>query len=146
KPVVTEDFEMAMRKAFERVKQSQLNEKINVLLSHISLENAPKKISIPSKEGYHFLNIPDIIRCEADVNYTHIFTTDFKRHTVSKPLKHFEGLLTRHRFFRIHNSHLINLDCVTAYAKSGYATLSDNTRLEVSVRRREEFMRICNTN
>lgn len=144
KPVAKEDFENAMRKALERVEQSHLNEKINVLLSHISKGNNPKRISIPSKEGYSFLNITDIVRCEADVNYTHIYTSEGKKHTVSKTLKYFEGLLSHHGFFRIHSSHLINLNSVKTYAKSGYVTLSDNTKLEVSVRRKEAFIKVCN--
>ena len=142
--IAKEDFENAMRKALLRVEQNHLNEKINVLLSHISKENNPKRISIPSKEGYSFLNITDIVRCEADVNYTHIFTLDGKKHTVSKTLKYFEGLLSPHGFFRIHSSHLINLSSVKSYAKSGYVTLSDNTKLEVSVRRKEAFIKVCN--
>ena len=143
KPIAKEDFENAMRKAFERVEQNHLHERINVLLSHFSKENTTKRISIPSKEGYSFLNITDIVRCEADVNYAHIFTSDGKKHTVSKPLKYFEELLSRHGFFRIHNSHLINLNSIKAYAKSGYVTLSDNTKLEVSVRRKEAFIKVC---
>lgn len=144
KPIAKDDFENAIRKAFERVEQNQLNERINVLFSHLYKEPTIKRISIPTKEGYNFLNITDIVRCEADVNYTHIFTIDSIKHTVSKPLKHFEGLLSNHKFFRIHNSHLINLNHVKSYAKSGYVTLLDNTKLEISIRRKEEFIKVCN--
>ncbi len=144
KPVATEDFENAMQRAFQRAEQHQLRGKISVLLSHIAKETGPKKITLPSKEGYSFLNIQDIIRCEADVNYTHIFTTDGKKYTVSKPLKHIEALLSRHGFYRIHNSSLINLDCIRSYSKSGYVTLLDNTRLEISVRKKEGFIAMLN--
>lgn len=144
KPIIKEDFESAIRKAFERVEKNHLHEQINILLSHLSKQQTVKRISIPSKYGYNFLNITEILRCEADVNYTHIFTLDKKKHTVSKPLKHFEGLLFKYGFFRIHNSHLINLNNVKSYSKSGYVTLSDNTKLEVSVRRKEEFIKVLN--
>ncbi|PKP14625.1 MAG: DNA-binding response regulator [Bacteroidetes bacterium HGW-Bacteroidetes-23] len=144
KPITKEDFENAIQKAFEGVKKNHLHEQINILLSHLSNQHTIKKISIPSKEGYCFLNITEILRCEADVNYTHIYTLDKKKYTVSKPLKHFEELLLQYGFFRIHNSHLISLNNVKSYSKSGYVTLSDNTKLEVSVRRKEEFIKICN--
>lgn len=144
KPIDSEDFSFSMSKAFEKIEQAQLSERINVLLSHIATANSPKKISIPSYDGYVFLNISDIVRCQADINYTHIFTSDGKKQTVSKSLKHFEGLLSRYGFFRIHNSHLINLNYIKAYTRSGYVTLMDNTRLEVSVRRREAFVNACN--
>jgi len=143
KPIESDDFRNALQKAIEKVKQNQLGERIRVLLSNLSAENTNKKISIPSKEGYSFLNISDITRCDADVNYTHIFTANGIKYTVSKPLKHFEGLLTGHGFFRIHNSHLINLNYVKSYAKSGIVTLSDNTKMVVSVRKREAFVKAC---
>lgn len=143
KPVDREDFEFALQKAFDKAEQAQLHDRINVLLSHISRENSPKRISVPHKEGYVFLMVADIIRCQADVNYTHIFTSDGKKYTASKTLKHFEQLLSAHHFFRIHNSHLINLDYVASYHKNGYAILSDGTKLEVSTRRREAFIRAC---
>jgi len=139
KPIGTEEFEDALQKAVKQLEQTQLNERISLLLSHLSVET-PKKISIPSRDGYTFLAIQDILRCQADVNYTHIFTSDGQKYTISKPLKHFEELLSPYRFFRIHNSHLIHLDRIKAYAKSGFITLSDNTTLEVSSRRKEAFM------
>src|SRR5690606_34287823 len=143
KPIGREEFDCALRKAFERQKQNQLSERISVLLSHLSDVKIAKRISIPSKDGYNFIHIADIVRCEADINYTHIFTRDRKKFTVAKPLKYFEGLLVPYGFFRIHNSHLVNLDCVKSYAKSGYITLMDNMRLDVSLRRKEEFLKVC---
>ena len=142
KPVDQEDFEKAIQKALKKIEQEQLYDRINVLLSHLSAESLPKKISIPSKQGYVFLDIAEIVRCEADVNYTHIFSTDGKKYTVSKSLKHFEELLSQQRFFRIHNSHLINMAYAKAYDRAGYVTLSNDTRLEISVRRREGFFKM----
>ncbi|KAB7530329.1 response regulator [Flagellimonas olearia] len=143
KPVDREDFEYAFQKAMEKSEQAQLHERINVLLSNISTEHNPKRISVPHKDGYLFLVATDIIRCQADINYTHIFTSDGKKHTASKTLKHFEQLLVGHNFFRTHNSHLINLRYVTSYHRDGYALLDNGERLEVSTRRRESFIKAC---
>lgn len=143
KPIDANDFKNALQKALDKVQQNQLDERIGVLLSHLSTENSVRKISIPTKDGYSLLNISDIARCEADVNYTHIFTLGGIKYTISKPLKYFEGLLVSHGFFRIHNSHLINLSFVKSYAKSGYVTLLDNTKLDVSIRKREAFVKAC---
>lgn len=143
KPVDKDDFEVALQKAMEKVEQSQLHDRVKVLLSHISTENNPKRISVPSNDGYAFLLIEDIVRCQADINYTHIFTVDGKKYTASKTLKHFEKLLEGQHFFRIHNSHLINLHYVTSYHKDGYAILKDGLKLEVSTRRKEAFIKEC---
>ncbi|MGZ0015612.1 LytR/AlgR family response regulator transcription factor [Yeosuana sp. AK3] len=143
KPVTSEDFESAINKAFDRVERNQLSDKMDVLLSHLSASKFPKKISLASTKGFVFIEIDSIIRCESSGNYTYIFTTDKKMHTATKTLKYFEELLVHHEFFRIHNSHLINLHYVKAYAKSGFVTLSDNCKLEVSVRRKEYFLKAC---
>lgn len=143
KPVDKDDFEMALQKATDKIEQSQLHDRVKVLLSHISTNNSPKRISVPSNDGYVFLLIEDIVRCQADVNYTHIFTTDGKKYTASKTLKHFEKLLEGDHFFRIHNSHLINLLYVNSYHKDGYAILKDGLKLEVSTRRKEAFIKEC---
>jgi two-component system LytT family response regulator len=143
KPIDANDFQNALQKAFDKATQHQIGERISMLLSHLSTESLVSKISIPTKDGYSFLNISDIVRCEADVNYTHLFTMDEMKYTVSKPLKHFEGLLANHGFFRIHNSHLINLSYLKAYAKSGYVTLHDNTQFDVSIRKREALVKAC---
>ncbi|UBZ13499.1 LytTR family DNA-binding domain-containing protein [Flagellimonas marinaquae] len=143
KPVDKDDFEMALQKATDKIEQTQLHDRVKVLLSHISTNNSPKRISVPSNDGYVFLLMEDIVRCQADVNYTHIFTTDGKKYTVSKTLKHFEKLLEGDHFFRIHNSHLINLLYVNSYHKDGFTILKDGMKLEVSTRRKEAFIKLC---
>jgi two-component system LytT family response regulator len=89
------------------------------------------------------LYIEDIVRCHSDVNYTTIYKKDKQKIVVAKTLKEFEELLTEQNFFRIHNSDLINLDCIKSYnkGKGGSVLLNDGTELEVSTRRKEEFLK-----
>jgi len=61
---------------------------------------------------------------------------------VAKTLKQFEDLLSDHDFYRIHNSHLVNLAYIQSYykGKGGYVRLADKTELEVASRRKEDFL------
>ena len=61
---------------------------------------------------------------------------------VTKTLKDFEELLNEYDFIRVHNSHLINLNHVTKYTKGegGVVTLSDGAEVDVSRRKKEEFL------
>jgi two-component system LytT family response regulator len=61
---------------------------------------------------------------------------------VARTLKEFENQLSDQNFFRIHNSHLVNLAYVRSYnkGKGGSILLLDGTELEVSTRRRDDFL------
>ena len=64
----------------------------------------------------------------------------------SKPLGDFEMLLMNHRFFRIHHSYLINLNRIKEFQRhdGGYITMENNKQLEVSRRKRQEFLAAIN--
>ncbi len=96
----------------------------------------------PTLNGFEFILISDIIRCQSDVNYTTIYTKDKKTLVVAKTLKEFESILSDYNFFRLHNSHLVNLACIKSYhkGKGGYVQLTDNTELEVSSRRKDGLL------
>lgn len=143
KPIDEDDFKLAINKLNSKIEAKDFSKKVNALLSNISKSDGQKKITIPTIDGLEFLEVSNIIRCEADVNYTTIFTNDSKKIMVSKTLKSFEALLVNCNFFRVHNSHLINLDYIKKYTKGkgGYVTLADNSTIEVSTRRKDDFLK-----
>lgn len=102
------------------------------------------QIILPVRDGYVFVNLDEIIRCEANGNYTNVFFLNGEKHVVSKTLKEFDTNLSGHNFSRIHKSHLINLKFIKKYTKGegGTVLLIDNTELEVSRRLKENFLKI----
>ena len=62
---------------------------------------------------------------------------------VAKTLKEFEEMLSDFDFYRVHNSHLINLAFIKSYnkGKGGFVTMTDNTDIEVSTRRKDDFLK-----
>jgi len=144
KPIDPDDLLQAVNKFQKVSQQHDLSEKFNTLFHNLKNTNGTsKKITVPTSKGLMFLTVNDIIRCEADVNYTTIYLKDKQQLMVAKTLKDFDDLLADHQFFRIHNSHLINLDYIKSYhkGKGGYVTMTDNTSLEVSSRRKDLFMK-----
>jgi len=142
KPIDPTDFDRTLKK-FEAKSVHFMHQKINVLLHNLKNQNSVKKITVPTTEGYNFLDVDEILRCEADKNYTHIHLKNGKKITVSKTLKSFENLLEEDCFFRVHNSHLINLKEVKKYikGKGGYVVMTNNCSIEVSTRRKEQFLK-----
>ena len=63
---------------------------------------------------------------------------------VSRNLKEFENHLAENDFFRIHSKHLINLKHFREYikGKGGQVIMSDYSVLDVSVRKKQEFMEV----
>lgn len=103
------------------------------------------KIAIPSVDEFHFVRISDIIRCEASSNYTVIYLANGKRIIAPKTLKEFEELLTSDGFFRVHQSHLINLSHIQQFLKTkNKLRMSDGSEVEVSRRKKTLFMELIN--
>ena len=63
---------------------------------------------------------------------------------VTKLLKDFEDLLLSYRFYRIHNSHLINLNYIQKYIRGegGQVVLQNGDVVDVARRKKDEFLRL----
>ena len=64
------------------------------------------------------------------------------QYLVSRTLKEFEKLLDGMHFFRVHHSHLINLEHIKRYVKGegGYVIMTDDSMVEVARSRKEAFL------
>ncbi|RPE12470.1 DNA-binding response regulator [Chitinophaga lutea] len=147
KPFSVQDLQEALRKFQER-RASKANDPaiapLEVFLQNMkTMQQTNKKIALPTINGLVFMPVQNIVRCESTGNYTKLFFTDRKQLLVSKPLKEFEELLTDADFFRVHNSHLINLQQMESYiqGEGGFALMSDGTQVEVSRRRKADFLK-----
>lgn len=142
KPIEAVDLERAIGKVQQHASLEQLERKMDVLMHNLQGMNREKKITVPTLEGYEFLSLSDIVHLRSDANYTEIHLVSGKKLLVSKTLKSFEKLLGHEQFFRVHYSHLVNLGKVKKYfrGKGGYVVMEDNAKIEVSTRRRDEFL------
>lgn len=117
----------------------------DIFLESGSGQNSQKtKISINSVEGIDFYQISDILYIESSSNYCKLHLTNGNTVLVTKLLKEFEELLMPYHFFRIHHSYLINLKHLKKYIRGdgGQVVMDDNTVLDVSRRKKEEFMKL----
>ncbi len=134
KPINKIDFIIAVKKALDNLNKKRLlnNNMMNM-----------QKISLHSVQGFTLVNIEDIVWCEADSNYTVFYMTNKSKIMVSKTLHEFEKNLLSHNFFRIHHKYLINMVHLQEYikGKGGQVIMTDNTVLNVSQRKRNDFIR-----
>lgn len=102
------------------------------------------KISVSSQEGIEFYQIGNIIYIESSSNYCKLHMVEGNSILVTKLLKDFEEMLAPYRFFRIHHSYLININHLKKYIRGdgGQVMMNDQTVLDVSRRKKEEFMKL----
>ena len=142
KPVILEE----LKKAVEKV-EKQLITDLQLQLSELSNNlkpNKKKRIVLHSAEKLQLIPVQDIIRCEAERNYCMFFLKNGKNIMVSSPMKDFVDILSEQGFFRLHKSHLVNLSYVTSYIKAdgGYVVLADGTELPVSMRKKNQLIKL----
>lgn len=140
KPIIpAEVFE-----AVERYVSTKSEDELSIKLSKIkdAMIHEEPKLIIPSSEGLHIVKINDIVRCEASDVYTYFFMKNGKKLVASKSLNNYERLLSDINFVRIHSKHLINLRYIVQYVKGkgGYVIMENGQEVEVSVRKKIDFM------
>lgn len=147
KPIDGEELKIAVGKVLERHKSRALGtneENLRSLLENVKQnESQYSKITLPTGHTYEIVLIKDIIRCEANDNYTNVYLNNGKKFLVSGTLKHYEELLPEKYFIRVHHAHLINMNHMTRFLKEngGYAEMSDGSKVEVSRRKKDDFMK-----
>ena len=144
KPIAIKELQVAVER-LNSLRNSQTREKIDILKTSMNEKKSQDdKIAIPTSEGLEFIPIKNILHIESSSNYSKIFFRENKPIVVTKLLKDFEDMLGPYRFYRIHNSHLINLSYIKKYVKAegGQVIMQDGTTIDVARRKKEEFLKM----
>ncbi len=142
KPIDIAELQEAIKKVEKRI-TGNLNSRLENLFRDLKSQKQEfLKLALPTLEGLVFINVDNIIYCEASSNYTTFFLTGGQKHIVSKTLKEYDELLSDRNFFRIHNTYLVNIKAIKKYVKGdgGYVIMDNDTSLDVSKRKKEAFL------
>jgi len=144
KPIDIEELQAAVKKICAIDTSDPIDYQLQAMYKNISQnKGALKKFAVPTLESLVFLNVEEIIYCQAERNYTTIYLREKKNIVVSKSLGDFEELLSGSGFYRIHHSFLVNMDHIQEYVKGdgGYVKLTDGHHADVSRRKKEQFLK-----
>lgn len=134
-----------LMEAVSKVRKNQIGnaERIGHLLE-VKNQKGLDRITLSSHDSYTVVKLDQILRLESDSNYTHFFLTTKEKITVPRSLKEFDDILPKDRFFRTHQSHLINLAYVKKFVKEegGFILMEDGSQVLVARRRKEEFLSV----
>jgi two-component system LytT family response regulator len=111
KPVNPEELVNAVARSLSYLDRKLQALKFDVLLNNMQhTAGFNKKIVLRTSTEVYLINSKDIVRLEADHNYTVFYLKDKRRIVMSVTLKEYESMLEGLGFFRPHQSHLINMD------------------------------------
>jgi two-component system LytT family response regulator len=145
KPIDKDELIQAVRKVKAKRDQTTLPEQLNILFENLYSRKLPsQKIALPTMDGLEFVIADDIIHCQSEGNYTHIFMKDGSKFLICRTLKETEDLLSGHNFLRVHHSYSINLNHIKKYIKGdgGYVIMVNNSSISVSRSRKEELLKL----
>lgn len=141
KPIDPDELEESVFRAFEQISEQDAALQIKSLMNFMTNQSnsfKQKKVLFRTAEQIRAVDIDDIVRLESDNNYTQVFLSGGKVLTVSKSLKDYSDILEERGFFRVHQSHLINLSYFELFEKQdgGYIVLKDGSQIPVSKRKK----------
>ncbi len=143
KPIDSEELQRAITKATETIERKVDSKQLETLNYNIHNPNR-KKLVLKTHECVHVVDLENVVRCEADRNYTSFFLNDDKKILVSKTLKEYETLLSANQFFRVQQSHLINLNYVERFDKKngGSVVMKDGSEVPLSPAKKDLFFKV----
>jgi two-component system LytT family response regulator len=143
KPIDREKLACAVNKAEDTIR---IEEKLKVEAFEKNLKSLNKshKIILRTNEHVHLIETDDIIRIEADGNYSTFFIEDGRKVLVSRGIKEWEESLIDKGFHRIHKTHIININKLSYFDRtdSGDVIMNDGSKVPVASRKREMLLQL----
>lgn len=148
KPINPSELINAVHKASEKMRTEQKNEALQKFLTE--LNSPPKTQQLHAQLQFHvgdgilYIKADDILYIESANSFSFLYTKNESRKILSQRLGDIEESLPVPLFFRVHRQYIINMQQVTKYVKGrgGYVVMSDGKNIDVSVRRKDEFLQM----
>lgn len=141
KPVDKDELEAAVEKVQIKVARNQTEDRKALPVLGKLLNNAQSGsysqdtiIGLADEKGISYVKIKDIIRLEADRNYSHFFFLDGTRMLVSKNIGFYIEMLGNYDMVQVHRAHMVNVNHIKRYVKMNgpYLIMCDGSEVPVS--------------
>ncbi|WP_066757297.1 LytR/AlgR family response regulator transcription factor [Crocinitomix algicola] len=151
KPVDIDDLVRAVEKVKEAKTSFSSNpenfetyfESIKNLSNSMESKGFGNKVAISHTKGIKLIDIHDIMYLEASGNCTVLYFKDGTRYLDTRTLKIYEGILDPSIFYRIHKSHIVNMEYLKEYLNEDghFAILKNGKLLAVARNRVSNFVK-----
>lgn len=140
KPIDDDDLKVAIQKTIKLIdeeNESTHNKELLELLQE-SISNQ-KKLLVPNEKGFSVIEQNDILYLEGYDGYTKINIDPERQIISSYGLGKYEQKLNAN-FFKTHKSYIVNLNKIIEFEKEGYVVLSNNVRIPISKKSKNELL------
>lgn len=143
KPIKPEELKVSVERLVQKRVRTR-NQKFELLAERLSTVNKNRRIALPTFEGFIFVNVRDIMHCKSESNYTTIYLATGEQIVVTRTLKEIEESVNSPDFFRVHNSHFVNLSAIKKYIRGagGYLMMNDGTSINIARNRKDKFLKL----
>jgi two-component system, LytTR family, response regulator len=140
KPLDSRELQEAVQKAEKR--QRVDSRQIDLLKLQLQGGQHPQKIAVPGQSGVVFVELKELVVCEAESNYTKLQLSTGKTHLLSKTLRDVQQVLEERNFLRVHRQFLINLDHIKMYHKgdNAYLLMTGDITVPVAKNQKERLV------
>lgn len=142
KPIdITELISAVNKVQLSLLKTADFN-RTKILLENLKLQPEKQQVILPTLQGFDVIKTENIIKLQANGNFTDVYLADGSCKMICKFLKHFDELLSV-PFVRVHRSFIVNTRFIRSYSKSagGFVTLLDGSEIEVSATYKEQLLK-----
>jgi DNA-binding LytR/AlgR family response regulator len=107
---------------------------------HLSAPSERRVVLTTQDKTVHVIECKDIVRLEAAGKHTTVHLLNHAKLYLAQTLEKASELVPAETFYRVHRSHVINLECLQS-AKNGFAFLTNGDRVDVSSRVWSQFLK-----
>lgn len=143
KPIKVENLIEVVKKVSKQQSQSISKEiRLDEIMELYEGDIFSIKIPMNKTEKKKVLKIKDILYCKRNDNHTIFKMLGGSEISISKNLSYFENKLEAHQFHRIHESCLVNINCIQEVSQDHNASvlMNNNEKLQVSKTYKNELL------
>jgi two-component system LytT family response regulator len=142
KPIDITELISAVNKVQLSILKTEDFNRTKILLQNLKLQPEKQQIILPTLQGFDVIKTENIVKLQANGNFTDVYLADGSCKMICKFLKHFDELLSI-PFVRVHRSFIVNTRFIKSYSKSagGFVTLFDGSEIEVSAAHKEQLLK-----
>lgn len=142
KPVDTVDLVNAIQRAEKLTKINP--QQLDLLQQYYAAGtgHTPQKMALPHAHGLVFVDIAQIIYCEADSNYTRFYLENGEQYMISKTLGTVQEVLEPRNFVRVHRQFMVNIAHIKKLMRGEgtYLLLTNGVSIPVARQQKERLM------